>query len=141
MGNAYDKLKTTSNLSAYIDGNTLYELTRRMPDRPLNGKQAMDAGVFWNIINVDGWKIEEHFSKGIYRILDRDKYCRAYGNESDIIQPVLDEVERKTAEERSKPSNAGIDVPEELRKYKELADDGVITQEEFAIKKKELLGF
>ncbi|MBR4734039.1 MAG: SHOCT domain-containing protein [Lachnospiraceae bacterium] len=34
----------------------------------------------------------------------------------------------------------GVDVAAELRKYKALLDDGIITQEEFDAKKKQLLG-
>ena len=36
--------------------------------------------------------------------------------------------------------SAGVDVVAELKKYKELLDAGIITQEEFATKKKEFLG-
>ena len=38
------------------------------------------------------------------------------------------------------PSGAGANVVEELRQYKELLDSGVITEEEFSAKKKQLLG-
>ncbi|WP_435583671.1 SHOCT domain-containing protein [Lactobacillus crispatus] len=31
-------------------------------------------------------------------------------------------------------------MPDQLRKYKKLADDGIITQDEFEAKKKQLLG-
>ena len=33
-----------------------------------------------------------------------------------------------------------VNIPDEIRKYKELMDDGIITQEEFDAKKKQLLG-
>lgn len=39
----------------------------------------------------------------------------------------------------SPSSNAGQNVAEELRKYKELMDEGVISQEEFQAKKEQLL--
>ena len=52
-------------------------------------------------------------------------------NQTDS-QPV---VERKTEENGHTP-----DKFEELKKYKELLDLGIITQEEFEVKKKELLG-
>ena len=38
------------------------------------------------------------------------------------------------------PSRAGAGVVEELKQYKELLDSGVITEEEFSAKKKQLLG-
>ena len=37
--------------------------------------------------------------------------------------------------EESSPS-----VPDEIRKYKELMDEGILTEEEFTAKKKQLLG-
>jgi len=42
--------------------------------------------------------------------------------------------------EASTPSESAISSTDELRKYKELLDDGIITQEEFDAKKKQLLG-
>ena len=36
-------------------------------------------------------------------------------------------------------NQSGIDVVEEIRRFKELADSGIITQEEFELKKKQLL--
>ena len=41
--------------------------------------------------------------------------------------------------ESSSGQNATIDVTEQIRKFKGLLDDGIITQEEFNLKKKELL--
>lgn len=38
------------------------------------------------------------------------------------------------------PTEEKLDVPDQIRKYKSLADDGIITQEEFNAKKKQLLG-
>ncbi|RMC35980.1 SHOCT domain-containing protein [Lactobacillus sp. ESL0236] len=44
---------------------------------------------------------------------------------------------------RKKPSKItkdNTDAPAEIRRYKQLMDDGIITQEEFEAKKKQLLG-
>lgn len=48
--------------------------------------------------------------------------------------------QQQTASSQPKTSQPVADVPEELKKYKELLDSGVITQEEFDEKKKQLLG-
>lgn len=45
-----------------------------------------------------------------------------------VVEPKLDEAEPK------------LDKFEEIKKYKELLDIGIITQEEFEIKKKQILG-
>lgn len=37
-------------------------------------------------------------------------------------------------------SKQSLSIPDEIRKYKELLDDGIITQEEFELKKEKLLG-
>lgn len=37
-------------------------------------------------------------------------------------------------------SNQQLDIPDQIRKYKQLADDGIITEDEFNAKKKQLLG-
>ena len=41
---------------------------------------------------------------------------------------------------RDKPDNANAGNADELKKYKDLLDSGVISQEEFDAKKKQLLG-
>jgi hypothetical protein len=43
-------------------------------------------------------------------------------------------------EEKEKPKKAASDPTVEVRKYAKLRDDGIITEEEFQAKKKELLG-
>ena len=47
--------------------------------------------------------------------------------------------EATTISESSSDQNGAIDVTEQIRKFKGLLDDGIITQEEFNLKKKELL--
>ena len=37
-------------------------------------------------------------------------------------------------------SNQELDIPDQIRKFKQLADDEIITQEEFEAKKRQLLG-
>ena len=45
-------------------------------------------------------------------------------------------------QEGQKPNNTMVQSSnaDELRKFKELLDDGIITEEEFRVKKKQLLG-
>ena len=55
---------------------------------------------------------------------------------------VLKELAEKAAEDRKQAATAGTAVSpaDEIRKFKGLLDDGIITQEEFDAKKKQLLG-
>ena len=57
---------------------------------------------------------------------------------SELMEKVNDYVQKRWKE--SKGSSAvSVSVPEEIRKFKELLDDGIITIEEFEAKKKQLL--
>ena len=55
------------------------------------------------------------------------------------VEPVKVEPE-KAGEESSTVHSVGFSCADEILKYKELMDDGIITQEEFDAKKKQLLG-
>ena len=54
-----------------------------------------------------------------------------------VDQSVTEPEETATVPSQEETPN---DIPAEIRKYNNLADDGIITQEEFAAKKKQLLG-
>ena len=45
---------------------------------------------------------------------------------------------QRTKEKDENPSN-NMSIPDEIRQYKQLFDDGIITKEEFESKKKQLL--
>lgn len=48
--------------------------------------------------------------------------------------------EKSAATQNSQPQESGQSTTDELKKYKELKDQGVITEEEFDAKKKQILG-
>ena len=61
-----------------------------------------------------------------------------YANQStDFVSQAVDKTKEVTASFTSTKSN--VSAADELKKYKELLDLGVLTQEEFEAKKKELL--
>lgn len=49
-------------------------------------------------------------------------------------------LKKKSKETFNEATESGFSVPDEIRKYKELLDDGIITAEEFETKKKQLMG-
>ena len=53
------------------------------------------------------------------------------------IQAGMNAVAKDSLKER--PALSEADIPTQIRKYKQLVDDGIITNEEFELKKKELL--
>jgi len=65
-----------------LSGLTQFEY----PDSPnINLElQVMDAGVFWEEIEVNGWKLQKNIISSHYRILNPDKIRITYGNEAEI---------------------------------------------------------
>lgn len=55
----------------------------------------------------------------------------------DLLRQLL--IDRQDQKNRSQNAGTFVNNADELKKYKELLDDGVITQEEFETKKKQLL--
>lgn len=57
---------------------------------------------------------------------------------SDLINELIMDI--KLSPSTSLQSFSKLDTPDELRKYKSLLDDGIINEQEFNAKKKQLLG-
>ena len=71
------------------------------------------------------------------RIVD---YSRCPNCNSTDITELTEEEFKKLSAENTQPSAPVISSADELKKFKELLDSGIITQEEFDAKKKQLLG-
>ena len=120
-------LATTSN-SLYITNKRIYgkAMFGRRVDLPVDSISAVGSGLFKGItITSASGRIS------FLCLANRDEiHCAV----SDLLanrnatqtHPILPQIEKDDAEE--------------LRKYKKLLDDGIITQEEFDAKKKQLLG-
>lgn len=61
----------------------------------------------------------------------------AYSELSGLIS-ILESWKYQSSNDRVN-QNADLDIPDEIKKYKNLADDGIISTEEFEVKKKQLL--
>lgn len=64
----------------------------------------------------------------------------AVSNSKIIVEAIKNKAGKSEGQSKTEAS-APADPAEELRKYKKLLDDGIITQEDFDQKKKMLLGF
>lgn len=68
----------------------------------------------------------------------------AYKNLNDTVSILDSWIAQKEPENKAKSvaeeKEITDDIPDEIRKYKKLADDGIITNDEFEAKKKQLLG-
>lgn len=69
-------------------------------------------------------------------------YFNGVKNRDEIHSVISDLIiqRQKKSEVLETQQNAPESIPKELKKYKELLDDGVITQEDYDAKKKQLLG-
>ena len=94
-------------------------------DLPINQVSAISMSLFKGIgVSTSSGTIKFLFCKNRDEVFD----C--------ISKIILDNQNKRTIIQQEKPqSNA-----DELKKYKDLLDSGVITQEEFDAKKKQLLG-
>lgn len=63
-----------------------------------------------------------------------------YRSYAASAQSVLTMLTLMTDEQKAESKNGSISAADEIAKYKKLLDDGAITQEEFDMKKKQLLG-
>jgi len=95
------------------------------------------AGLMTSAITIS--TLNETFQVGSY---DKKQSSAIYA----ALQPLLHTLQQKAAAPAPAPTpvvvpfDAPIDTTSELKKYKELLDTNVITEEEFAAKKKQLLG-
>jgi len=85
----------------------------------------------------------EKIDINLYLKLENDKFLNIpyEGKASDLnkkISKIL--IEEKINSFPIECKNSELDDPDKIRKYKQLFDDGIITQEEFQAKKKEILG-
>jgi len=127
------------------DNNYAYAITNK---RILFGQKSV-TGEKFKAVNHE--KINDiSFEKGmIFGVLTIDtpqeKFKIALDSASassinNAIHEVLDNLKGSNAQERIPQPTANTSIAEEILKFKELLDSGVITEEEFEAKKKQLLG-
>lgn len=76
----------------------------------------------------------------IYAVNSKSQYYTAIMDFVERFKPVLDNIIRVNQQKAEKQLSIDKDYVEELKKFKALLDGGIITQEEFDAKKKQLLG-
>ena len=124
---------------------TLEFLALRTKSHPLMAVRALEC---------EEWAKSEQFQK----ILDGTYLSETEIDPSETLEELSGETEdvekkskawlefprfkKKGKEDRKLDENTDepLSVPDEIRKYKELLDDGIITEDEFNAKKKQLLG-
>lgn len=124
--------KVVPVIGGFISGGINFASMMPMADR-LN--EALDKATF----NYS----DEEFNKDIEIIMNPNEYEEIKEEKTNISKKVSDGINNTTAGISKFVSKIGkkheIDPYEEIKKLKDLLDNDVITQEEFEIKKKQLL--
>jgi len=133
----------TVYLNQIEQGMTLvtFEYDLRIPAQLEIEKDGYQTG----LESLDGtWIVEEYrkgnYTEGHFSILGKER--KAWKIKTiRILQKEGEQKElpRREIINKEKESNETIETIEALRKYKELLDEGVITQEDFEKKKRELM--
>ena len=120
-------------------GLTIADICRQLP-RSANLTEFKDS-INFLLEN----KIIKKDEEEKYYLSEKDKPTEE--NETDALKTISKEEEmiqsiskEKSEAEKTVSSNEPLDKYAEVRKYKELLDEGIISHEEFEKKKKELLG-
>lgn len=89
------------------------------------------SGMVFGTLTID--TIKEKFNVALDKVRAK--------NIHEKVQAVLDESQKLTKSNRKQETKANENSSaDEIKKFKELLDEGILTQEEFELKKKQLLG-
>ena len=101
----------------------------RSVDLPIDSISAVGSGMFNKIV------VATSSGKIKFSFIENSKAVR-----EEILQLLMLRQDEKKVESKPIEPVAKISDADELKKYKELLDSGIITQEEFDQKKKQILG-
>lgn len=113
------------------------DLKRNVRNQSLATMHSVSSAI--NAIGGTAYNMHEeqkHANTASAKIVDYSKCPKC--NSSDIVE--LTDEEWQNINNKSESTTNSVSTADELKKFKDLLDNGVITQEEFDAKKKELLG-
>lgn len=103
------------------------------------------VGLRYTIVQMFGARYEAHYSD-ITKFVEKELGVLSSDiniNMEEFMDDsnrIFDECLKKSVDNIPIQVNESLSVADELKKFKDLLDDGIITQEEFDAKKKQLLG-
>ena len=106
---------------------------------------TMGGKVFWNTITShENWRLQKNKLTGHCRLLDPNDVRKAWGSlaaMSDAFEWLIGIEQESLSESQTVYLEASnnIDIPNQIRQLGELMKEGLITQQEFEQKKRELL--
>ena len=137
---------TKGGLGRAAVGGILFGSTGAIVGGVTGGKKAQQKCTSLMVkITVNDMRSPAEYIKLISAPTDKSGfiYKGAYQNAQQIIsilQVICNQRDAQKPSSAPTPSGQEISVADEIRKFKGLLDDGIITEEEFAAKKKQLLG-
>ena len=124
------------------EGRSLLSLLDSELSMPNIPTKTMGGEVFWNnIVECNGWRLQQNMITHHARILDDDDVRRAWGTINGMMKAMdrLVEGMRNSEKADDDGSNKRLEAMQELKQLKELLDIGAITEDEFNDKKKSLM--
>ena len=118
-----------------VDPNKVLELLNQELSLPNIPTPTLGGEVFWNdLATYKGWRLPQNMFTHHARILDPDNVRRAWGTYAGM-EKAMDRV-IKSFHINDVSSEEKNEAYENLKKLKELYDDGIITEEEYKEKRK-----
>lgn len=106
---------------------------------------TMGGNVFWDTItSYEGWRLQKNKLTGHCRLLDPHDIRKAWGSfsaMSDAFERLISFEQESLSEGQTVylEASTNINIPNQIRQLGELMKEGLITQQEFEQKKRELL--
>ena len=109
------------------------------------GVRIYSTGGTKKTLEENGYDIDAHLKNKdvdeIKELCEKMYHDGKIGRTGNYRYFILTEQKKKTKSKKaSAPKSEEVDVKAELKKFKEMLDDGLIEQEDYDAKKKELLG-
>jgi hypothetical protein len=105
----------------------------------VGGAVVVGAGALaYKLGKKDTQKVEQHTGKSVEEMTDEE--LEQAVNELNLRKEPLDENDQASLDQQEKPAEEAPDYLDELERLGELKEKGLITEEEFQAKKKQLLG-
>lgn len=142
LGNTGKKIDQEYRVKCQTCGHIYCYTQSDLEENLKHAKKALGASVMSLGNAVSGTQYgfhtnEERSARETDKIVDYEKCPKC--NSRNIRKLTEEEYKQETAAAKAAPAPA-VSAAEELKKFKELLDMGIITQEEFDAKKKQLLG-
>ncbi|MEH6941542.1 DUF4429 domain-containing protein [Bacillus sp. JJ722] len=148
------EFKSVDKVKVTLDGNFLRFKRRGAINLMIHG---MDGEKTIDINNISGVQLKkagtitsgyiqfliigsQENKKGLFSATQDENTIMFIKKEQEMAEEIKSYIENILATKNTQPVLQGVNAADEIRKFKELADEGIISEEEFRQKKMQLLG-